>query len=109
MAAFGQVRHGFLRFSKQSIADRYELCNKKIDKSDGEARMTLKEYRKRQKMTQEQMGVLLGISQAHMSELESGAKKPSYELMLAAYRLSRGRVPFASWFASDVSRESADV
>lgn len=68
--------------------------------------MTMKEYRKRQKMTQEQMGALLGISQAHVSELESGVKKPSYELMLAAYRTSRGRVPFASWFAVDVAKDS---
>lgn len=39
----------------------------------------------------------LGISRSHMSELVSGAKKPSLDLAFAIERVTEGAVPAASW------------
>ncbi|WP_434612117.1 helix-turn-helix transcriptional regulator [Tabrizicola sp. M-4] len=39
----------------------------------------------------------LGISRSHMSELVSGAKKPSLELAFAIERATGGAVPASAW------------
>ena len=39
----------------------------------------------------------LGISRSHMSELVSGAKKPSLDLAFAIERATGGAVPASSW------------
>lgn len=41
--------------------------------------MQIKEIRKRRRLTQEQLGKLVGMTSAHIGHFEIGSRKPSYQ------------------------------
>lgn len=59
----------------------------------------MKQYREKHRLTQGQMGKKLGYSQAFVSELESGAKKPSHETIQHISDVTAGAVAPGVWFS----------
>lgn len=60
----------------------------------------LKEYRRARGMTQEAFAKFLGVEQATVSRLETGAGKPSLPLAIRISKATEGAVPLEVWAES---------
>lgn len=61
--------------------------------------MKLKEARKKRKLTQEKLAEKLGITQAHVSQLETGARIPRLNIYAKIYELFGGQVKFKDFLS----------
>ena len=57
----------------------------------------LKEWRERSKLSQAELGVLLGCSQANVGKIERGEGRPGVDIAVRLARLSEGEIPVEDW------------
>lgn len=57
----------------------------------------LREYRKKNKIKQKDFAALVGVSNAHICDIEYGKHLPSLDLAARIERATNGAVPAISW------------
>lgn len=59
--------------------------------------MTLREWRRKAKLSQVRLGAKLGVHQVTVSRWETGVERPSFDTAAALEKLTSGKVTMESW------------
>ena len=59
--------------------------------------MTLREWRRKAKLSQGALGAKLGVTQVTVSRWETGIERPAYDTAAALEKVTGGKVKMASW------------
>lgn len=57
----------------------------------------LKTYRQDAKMSQADLAKSLGVDQSTIAKIEAGQRRPSFDLMVAIDRITKGAVSLSYW------------
>lgn len=68
----------------------------------------LKRYRERHRLTQGQMGVLIGVTTASISRFESGDREPSFDTMRRILEVTGGEVTPNDFVAVSLRRQQQE-
>jgi DNA-binding XRE family transcriptional regulator len=89
------------QFSLEEITDKYigEKGSEKRDAFENELRLdllgeALKQTRIKQKLTQEELGKLVGVQKSQISKLENSVKDARFETVLKVFKALNTRITF---------------